>query len=103
MQHLAPLHCCTTILSAHQIDGSHDLEHCTCRARRLWARALQTLSGKLDERGGYEEVHQQHATVQMSAMAGVPLSVSRELPKQPNIHEAKVRQTPRLIGRQGIS
>ena len=78
------------ISSAHQADGSIDLEHCICRARQSWARTLQKLTGKLDERGGYEEVHQQHATVQMSAMAGAPQYVSQELPKEQNMYEAKV-------------
>ena len=79
------------ISGAHQTGSSIDLEHCICRARQSWARALQKLRGKLDEGGGYEEVHQQHATVQMSAIAGVPQYVLQELPKEQNIYEAKVR------------
>ena len=67
-----------------------DLEPCICRARQSWARTLQKLRGKLDERGEYEEVHQQHATVQMSAITGVPHHVSQELPEEQNVYEAKV-------------
>ena len=37
-------------------------------------------------------MHQQHATVQMSAIAGVPQYVSQELPKEQNEYEAEVRQ-----------
>ena len=87
---LAPLQWCVQTSSAHQIDGSIDLEHCKCRARQSWARALQKLRGKLDEGGGYEELHQQHATVQMSAIAGVPQHVSQELTKEQDVYEAKV-------------
>ena len=39
-------------------------------------------------------MHQQHATVQMSAIAGVPPYVSQELPNEENVYEAKVRQAP---------
>ena len=77
--------------------GRIDLQHYTCRAHQSWARALQRLRGKLDDRGGYEEVNQQHASVQMSAMAGVPQYASQELPKQHSVYDAKVCQTPGLI------
>ena len=35
-------------------------------------------------------MHQQHATVQMSAITGVPHHVSQELPEEQNVYEAKV-------------
>ena len=58
------------------------------------ALALQNLSGKLDDSGRYQEVHQQDATLQMSAMAGVPQYGLREMHKQQIVCEAKVSQTP---------
>lgn len=70
-----------------------DVKQCDCwhRAHRLWAQALQRLGRKPDARGEYEALSQQHSTVQMSDMDGMPARRSTtDVPEQTGHEETQV-------------